>query len=199
MNIFSEVLNVLLRLLLPILITILVLTLINIILNYIRYGTKIFSSFKKYDLNGKMKELVIDMLNKENRKDVLIVNRDDNSFYAITNYTVLAILIFDYSYSLFGSSSDEYLKCNNKTIINPIPQFLNDNNKIKEKGISFKTVYINTKKDVKLNINGLTNEIYTLKDFCYELYPNQHSKSKYSKEDMIKIHKKIEDIISGNN
>ena len=36
--------------------------------------------------------LVIDMLKNESHKDVLIVNRDDNSFYAITNVKIFAIL-----------------------------------------------------------------------------------------------------------
>lgn len=199
MNIFLEVLNILGRFLLPVLIIILILTIINIVSNYIRYGTKIFSSFKKYNLNGKMKDLVIDMLKNENRKEVLIVNRDDNSFYAITNYDIFAILIFDCNYSLSGSSRDECLKSNNGEILNPIPNFLNDNKKIMEKGIDFKTVYINTKKDAKLNIDDLNNEIHTLKDFSYTLYQKQHSQTKYSKDEMIKIQKEIEAIINGNN
>lgn len=199
MNMFLEVFEIILRFLLPILIIILVLTLINIILNYIKYGTKIFSSFKKYNLNGKMKDLVIDMLKNESHKEVLIVNRDDNSFYAITNFKIFAILIFDYGCSLLGNINDEYLKNNNGNILNPIPKFLNDNHKILEKGIDFKIVYINTKKDIKLNIDNLNEEIYSLKDFCYKLYQNQHSNTKYTKEQMLDFQKEIEDIINGNN
>lgn len=199
MNIFSEVLNILGRFLLPVLIIILILTIVNIVLNYMKYGTRIFSSFKRYDLNGTMKKLVIDILKNENRKGVLIVNRDENSFYAITNYDVFAILIFDCKHSLSGSSNDEYLNSNNEKILNPIPKFLNDNKEIMGRGINFKTMYINTKKDVKLNIEDLNGEIYTLKDFSYNLYQKQHSNSKYSNDEMVNIQKEIEDIINGNN
>lgn len=198
MSIFAEVLEVLLRFLLPILIIILVLTLINIINNYRKYGTRIFSSFKKYDLNSNMKYLVIDMLRNESHNDIFIIDRSANSFYAITNYEIFSILIFDYGYSLSGNIQDKYLKGNGKQILNPIPQFLNDNNKVLENKINFKTIYINTKKDVKINIDGLT-DIYTLKDFSYKLYQNQHSDIKYSKEEMTQLKKRIEDIINGNN
>ena len=194
-----EVLKILARFILPILIIIFILTIIDILLNYKKYGTRIFSSFKKYNLNGTMKDIVIDMLKKQNHRDILIVNRDDNSFYALTNYDVFAIYVFDNNYSLFGDINDEYLKSNDEKILNPIPKFLNDNNKIMSKEINLKNVYINTKKDVKLNISNLEGRACTLKEFCYGLYSNQHSNIKYSKEEIINLKKIIEDIIYGNN
>lgn len=194
-----EVFKILARFLLPILLIILGLTVVNIILNCKKYGTKIFASFKKYNSNGKMRDLAIDMLKNQSHKSVLIVNRDDNSFYAITHYAVFAIYVFDNNDSISGNINDRYLKCNNIDILNPIPKFLNDNNNIKNAGINLECIYINAKKDVKLNINNFNEKFYTLNDFYYKLYSNQHTNIKYSFEEATHLKNIIEDVIYGNN
>jgi len=198
LNILGEVLKIILRFTLPILVVILIFTLIKIINNYRKYGTKIFSSFKKYNLNGKMKDLVVDMLERESHKEILIVECTENSFYAITNYNIFSIFVFDYNYSLNGNINAQYLKSNKTQIENPLLEFIDKNNKIRKTGITFETIYINSKKDVKINIEGIS-EVFTLKDFSYKLYQKQHSNFKYSKEDLIELKKKIEDIINGHN
>ena len=106
-----------------------------------------------------MKDLVIEMLKKENHKETLIVERDDISFYAITNYGIFAIMLLDYSGPLYGSIADEFLMYDDKQILNPIPRFSRHNKLIENKKINFKTIYINTKKDTKIKINGLFKKI----------------------------------------
>lgn len=198
MNVFGEVLKIILKIFLPILIIIFVLTLINIINNYRKYGTRIFSSFKKYNKLGKMKALVIDMLIRESHKEILIVDCNENYFYVITNYNVFAIFVFDYNDSLTGSINDKNLICNDKPIINPVLNFIEHTNKLLNQGITIQKIYVNARRDVKINIDGLT-EILTLKDFSYKLYQKQHSNIQYTKEKMIIIKRKIEDIINDNN
>ena len=99
LNVLSEIFEMLLSLLLPILIIVLILMVIKIVANYLKYGTKIFASFKKYNSNGKIKDIAVDMIKNENRKDLLIVEGTDNYFYAITNYDVFSIFVFGYSLS----------------------------------------------------------------------------------------------------
>jgi len=199
LNVLSEIFEMLLRILLPILIVILILLIAKIILNYLKYGTKIFSSFKKYNLSGKMRDIIIDMVKNENRKDTLIINGNENYFYAITNYAVFAIFVFDYNVPISGKINDEYLIMDGKKIKNPIPKFLNINNAIIKNEIDLEVVYINSKKECKININGFNNNICTLGSFSNQLYKNQHSLVKYSTEQVNVICKKIEDIINGNN
>lgn len=198
MNLFLEVFKILLRFLLPVLIIILILTIINIILNYRKYGTKIFSSFKRYNLNGTMKDLVIDIIKNESHKEILILDRDKDSFFVITHYNVFSIFIFDFNGSVDGKIEDKTFKCGTKEILNPIPELLTENQLIGSKGINIKTIFINSKKDVKINIVGLEN-IYTLKDISYDFYQLQHSNIKYSKDEMLNFYKIIDGVINGNN
>ena len=198
MNIFEEVLRLILRFTLPILFIVLVLTLINIINNYRKYGTKIFSSFKKYNLNGKMKSLVIDILNRESHKEVLIVDSNKDYFYAITNYNIFAIFVFDYDGPLTGSITSAYLKCNNNDVTNPILNFLDKSNKVLNQEINLQMIYINSKRNIPIRIEGV-EEILTLKEFSYKIYQKQHSNVKYTKDEMIILKRKIEDIVYDNN
>ena len=137
-----------------------------------------------------MKDLVIDIFKNENHKDVLIINVNENCFYGITNYQIFAIFIFD---SLLKNLDDKEL------LKNEVSKFESNNKMIIESSIELATFYINSKKDVKLDLDNIPDKIYSLKEFSYNLYPNQHSNNKYSKEDMLNIKTKIEDVLNGNN
>ena len=195
----SEIFEMLLRLLLPILIIVLILMVIKIVANYLKYGTKIFASFKKYNSNGKIKDIAVDMIKNENRKDLLIVEGTDNYFYAITNYDVFSIFVFDYNSSVIGNINDEYLNIDGTKIKNPLQEFLSINNKLLNNNINLKVVYINSKKECKLNIEGFSEYVITLGQFSNQLYKNQHLDSKYTMDQMKDIQNKIEGLIDGNN
>ena len=189
----------LLRLLLPILIAILILMVIKIVANYLKYGTKIFASFKKYNSNGKIKDIVVDMIKNENRKDTLIVECTDNYFYAITNYGVYAVFVFDYNSSVTGNINDEYLNIDGTNTKNPLQMFLSINSKAIDNNINLKVIYINSKKECQLNIDGFSECVITLGGFSNQLYKNQHLDSRYTMDQMNEMKKKIEELIDGNN
>lgn len=199
MDVLSEIFEMLLRLLLPILIAILILMVIKIVANYLKYGTKIFASFKKYNSNGKIKDIVVDMIKNENRKDTLIVECTDNYFYAITNYGVYAVFVFDYNSSVTGNINDEYLNIDGTNTKNPLQMFLSINSKAIDNNINLKVIYINSKKECQLNIDGFSECVITLGGFSNQLYKNQHLDSRYTMDQMNEMKKKIEELIDGNN
>lgn len=199
MGVLSEVFDILLRLVLPILIIFLILMIIKIVANYLKYGTKIFASFKKYNSNGKIKDIAIDMVKNENRKDTLIVESTDNYFYVINNYGVSAVFVFDYNSSVSGNINDKFLKIDGEEIENPLKKFLFINNKIINNNINLKVIYVNSKKECKLKIDGFSEYIITLGGFSNQLYKNQHLDSIYTIEQMNEMQKKIEGLINGNN
>lgn len=204
MNTFLEILKIIFKLLFPIIIIVLVLTIINIIINFHKYGKNIFSSLKKRNNIGEVKDLVINMLNNETIEKIMIVTRDNNSFYAITDYGIFAILIIEVEGILSGKSADKYLYFKSdklsKEFLNPIPSFIQDNNKIRMREIELNEAYIKARKNCKLMIDDIDSKyIYTLKDFCYSIYQLQHSSVKYSEEEKFKFYKIIEGVINGHN
>lgn len=139
------------------------------------------------------------MITKENRKDIFVINTKENYFYVITSYDVFAIFVFDYNLPITGNMHDQFLMMNGKKIENIIPKFLNINKMILSQDINLKTLYINTKKECKINISEFVGEVYTLGSFSNQLYKNQHSKVQYTEDKMAEIKRKIEDCVNGNN
>lgn len=202
-NLFADLLSLMIRVFIPLFGLFIIITIIKIIMDYSKYGKKIFSSFKNYDRQGKMRDIVIEMVKNESPKEVSIILRDDNSFYTITDYDIIGVLIIEADATLSGTSKDASLRIEKgliKQFISPIPKFISDINKLKENNIPIRLAIVKANKNCELKISDIdSRNIYTLKDFCFKLYRIQHSDSRYTKKDMNHYHKKIEELTNGNN
>ena len=77
--------------------------------------------------------------------------------------------------------------------------FLSINSKAIDNNINLKVIYINSKKECQLNIDGFSECVITLGGFSNQLYKNQHLDSRYTMDQMNEMKKKIEELIDGNN
>ena len=194
MNLFSSVINSVWITTLLILFILLILITINIISDFKKYGSKLFISFKKYDTTGKLKNLVIDILRKELKKDVLIFDRNDNYFIAITKYGVFSIQLTVTYDGLFKNR-----KLNEKDHYEIMSQFLHDKEKLDNK-IDIHYIIIKDSYDFNFSFaKSGVKDVISIGAFSHKVYNMQHSKAKYSHEDITNIYNKLGVLLNGNN
>ena len=193
MELFEGMINGIWLSILLILVTVLVLIIINIISDFKNYGSSLFSSFKKYDTTGKLKNLVIDILKKELKKDIRIINRNDNYFIAITKYGAFSIQLATTYDGLFKNK-----KLSEKEQHDYLLQFLDDKKKLDAN--NFDIDYIIVKDNQKFNYksSGVEN-IISIGELSYRFYKMQGSKVKYTNEDIINIYNRLDVLLNGNN
>lgn len=176
---------------------------LNIIIDYKRYGRKIFDCFKKKNNEVKMNGLISNILKNELNNKVLIYERNDNYFIAVTKFDVFLIQLMNESLNISGSIDDEYLKIQKKgtkEMKNPLPQFIKDIKLLLASDVVIKPIILKTNKDCSLNLKNFDKRnILTLQDFSYMLYKFQHSTFKYSDSELEDVMIKIKGLLDGNN
>lgn len=176
---------------------------LNILIDYRRYGKKIFDCFKKKDNKINMKDLLITIFKNEIREKVLILERNDNYFIAVTKYEVFLIQLINDGLNIVGSINDVNFKVANsnvKEIINPLPQFIKEIKLLLSNKVEIKPIIVKTDKGCILNLKDFDKRnILNLEDFSYLLYRLQHNKFKYSDDEVDDIMIKIKGLLDGNN
>lgn len=176
---------------------------LNIIIDYVRYGQKIFDCFKKRTEEVNMTELLINILKKELRDRVLIMNRNKDYFIAITKYDVFLVQLINDGVSISGSINDSVFKVNKKhmkELKNPLPQFIKEIKLLLNNKIEIKPIIIKTNKDCSLNLKDFDRRnIFALQDFSYMLYKLQHNMFKYSDNEVDNIIVKLKELLDGDN
>lgn len=175
---------------------------LNIIIDYKRYGKKIFDCFKKPN-KVNMKDLLVNIFKNEIKNKMLILERNDNYFIAITKYDVFLIQLINEGLSITGNINDETLrviKSHIKEIKNPLPQFINDIKLLLNNKIEIKPIIVKTNKQCSLNLKDFDKRnIFSLEDFSYLLYRLQHSTSKYTEDEIDDVYNNLKEILNGNN
>lgn len=195
MDLFSGMVNSIWLTTLLILFIVLVLITINIISDFKNYGSKLFTSFKRYDTTGKLKNLVIDILRKELKKDVLIFDRNDNYFIAITKYGTFSIQLTTTYDGLFKNR-----KINEKDHYEIMSQFLNDKLKLDEDNMDIDYILIKDSQDFNFNFAKTgVKDVISIGEFSHKVYSMQHSKVMYTHEDVNNIYNRLGVLLNGNN
>lgn len=193
MYFFDEMINVVWITILLILIIVLVLIIINIISDFKNYGSNLFTSFKKYDTTGKLKSLVIDILKKELKKDLLIMDRNDNYFIAVTKYGVFSIQL--------AITYDGFLKnrkLNDEEHRISLSQFLDDKLKLDNEKIAVNYIIVKDNRDFNYS-NDSVKDVISIGELSYKFYEMKRSKVKYTLEDINSVYNRLDLLLNGNN
>lgn len=195
MDLFSGMVNSVWISTLLILFIVLVLIIINIISDFRNYGSKLFTSFKKYDTTGKLKNLVIDILRKELKKDVLIFDRNDNYFIAITKYGTFSIQLTTTYDGLFKNR-----KIDDKGHYEIMSQFLSDKSKLDKDNMDIHYILIKDSQDFSFNFSKTgVKDVISIGEFSHKVYKMQHSQTIYSHDDVNNIYNRLGVLLNGNN
>lgn len=176
---------------------------INILVDYKKYGNKVFECFKKKNNDVNMKDLLINIFKREIREKILILDRDNDYFIAVTRYDIFLVQLVNDKLNIVGSIKDETFKSrskNMKAVKNPLIKFIKEIRILLEKGVEIKPVIIKTSKDCNLSLKDFDRRnIFSLADFGYLLYKLQHSSFKYSEADVENKYNELKGFLDGNN